>query len=134
MKKTIINHDREVAIYNADRQELIGIFRTPSLVARYIFNEFAKGKVNRVTNALSRKTKIMDTKFDFYIACRYASAEQLQLLDGDYTILNGYDQPLKSSMKGFTDTAGTLKKQANINYERYKEEKKRIINDKKIIS
>lgn len=99
----IIN-ERPVVIYNSEKQEVIGIFKTPLLAGRYLFpaNETNHFKSQNILKAANRSGKISNSKFQFDVAVRYAKDNHIELLqDNFFVILPGYSQPEKSQMKGF---------------------------------
>ena len=130
--KTYIRNDTPIAAYNADKQELIGIFFNGGYVRRYFYQHNPTLKLTKdIPSFVTRKVKLKDTSFNFFVALRFANKEQIEMLGSkDYVILNGYPIPISSTMKGFEDTAASLTK--HLNYKRSIKftELKRIKNEK----
>lgn len=130
--KLFIRNDIPIVAYNANKQELIGIFFDGSYVRRYFYQHDPNLRINKnISSFVMRNGKLKDTSFDFYVALRYANKEQIEILgDKDYVILNDYPIPISSTMKGFEDTAASLTK--HLNYKRSIKftELKRIKNEK----
>lgn len=78
-----------VAVYNSTEKKLIGIFKTTSMAAEFIYGETVPyNKVKNLSNLLARKTLIKDSQHEFEIAIRHASADQLkQLGNRDKTLI-----------------------------------------------
>jgi hypothetical protein len=72
-----------ISVYNAEKQELMGIYRNMNIVCIFIYGVRDSIYLKRLERALSCKYKITnDTKFDHPIAIRSAKKEH-QLLLGD---------------------------------------------------
>lgn len=101
---------RPVAAYNADKQELVGIFRTHKTIARYFLKDTYKN-YSGISTALRKKTRLI-SKLGFKLALRYANAAQLEILgDEEFVILGDYSQPDKSILNGFHETRRSLHKE-----------------------
>ena len=101
MITTRIEEDRNVALYNANKKELIGLFSLKCLAEKYLYMEraFKVKNGNRITKAIMTKGKIMNSRFDFPVAVRYTNEKQDEMLGSeDYLIVNGYPEPLKVQM------------------------------------
>lgn len=125
-RKTLIRNEKPIAIYNCNEKECIGIFKQPSLVARYLFTAGRKEViVAKVTYALRRKTRISDV-LSFPVAIRYCNELQLkQLGNKEYIILSKYKEPSTQKMKGFTSTRKTF---AIVSKERHESVKRKVAN------
>jgi hypothetical protein len=130
--KLYIRNDTPIVAYNADKQELIGIFFDGSFVRRYFYQNDPNLKSSKnISSFVMRKGKLKDTLFDFFVALRYANNEQIEMLgDKDYVILNGYPIPSSSTMKCFKDNAESLRKYADYKRSIYQIEKKRKKDEK----
>lgn len=114
MIKTVVNQDQSVVMYNADKQEIVGIFKTQGLTARYIFPLGTGGRNRRICDTFKLKTRIANSDHGFKIALRFAKPEHIELLgDKDYIILNGYKEPNKVSMGGYTSTSLSFIKESS---------------------
>lgn len=82
----------EIALYNTDKKELIGVFKSLALASRYVFNEVSTWNNSRIWNAHAYKTRLYkNTKFKFPIAVRLANEKQaLMLGNKQVIILNNY--------------------------------------------
>ena len=100
--KHIIGY-RPIAVYNAKKKELIGIFRYKVSVARYIYKNYNCDKNHYIEYCLKRNGRIIkDLVFDFKVALRYATETQVGMLGNrEYIILNGYYSPTETRMEGF---------------------------------
>jgi hypothetical protein len=130
--KTYIRNDIPIVAYNADKQELIGIFFNGSYVRRYFYQNNPNLKASKnISSFVMRKVKLKDTSFDFKVALRYANKEQIEMLASkDYVIFNDYPILAPSTMKGFEDTAQSLRKYADYKQSIYHAEKKRKKDEK----
>jgi len=101
--KSKIADDRPIAVYNCDKKELIGIFRTVTLTGRYLFPHYFGHKVRTIYYCILHKSNPRDTIFNFRVAVRRISREQEKLIgDADYIIVGNYPQPKQIQMNGFT--------------------------------
>lgn len=107
----IIEHSGVIKVYNADKQELVGIFRTPSLVARYIYKDYSAHRAGNINGALSNKSRIKNSDMGFVVAVRRGLDFKLPD-EKDFLIFNGYPEPVLSKMKGFTTSRHELWKEA----------------------
>ncbi len=93
---------RPVALYNAEKQELVAIFSTTVRAGKYVFPVEVLNKSTRISNALGRKTTILQNGLGFRVALRYASEAQRELLGGnEFWVKDGYPAPDEDSMRGF---------------------------------
>lgn len=115
MTKTVINQDQSVVLYNAEKQEIVGIFKTQGLTARYIFPLIGSTRTRRICDTLKLKTRICNSDLGFKVALRFAKNEQLEILgDKDYVILNGYKEPNKIFMAGYNDSAMNMNRKSSL--------------------
>ena len=85
-----------VAIYNADKKELIGIFKERNILRRYLYNAFItrEKSESRLRGLILKGAKSKLTKFEFNVVARYASVKQIEILqENDFVIFNEYPQP-----------------------------------------
>jgi hypothetical protein len=123
--KLYIVDDRPIVLYNADKKEVIGIFESQSLAGRYLYPVEKNHKGGLIKSALSRKSKIFKSVFDFPVAIRYANEIQTELLNGEeYLIINDYPIPHSTKMKGFTTTKESFKIEAVRKFDSYRNEQK----------
>ena len=87
----------EVAIYNADQKELVGVFKTMKICSKYIFEgksiTYHKAKLHDNVN---RRMAIEGTRFEneFRVVIRPASKIQLERLDKEPLIIeSNYPKP-----------------------------------------
>ena len=101
---------RPIAIYNAKKKELIGIFRYKVSVARYIYKNYNCDKNHYIEYCLKRNGRIIkDLVFDFKVALRYANELQIDMLGNrEYIILNGYYSPTETRMEGFNYSTSNI--------------------------
>lgn len=130
--KNIPKDIRPIAAYNADKQELIGIFDCVPTTRKYLYKHDVNLRIKKnILNKLNFKTKLKDTFLGFPIAIRYANESQIEILGGkSYIILNDYPTPPPHLMKCFNDTAASLKKEADFRTKIYYTELKRKKNEK----
>ncbi len=109
----MITQDKPLVLYNAEKQEIVGYFSTPSLAGRYIFgnSKQCNRRCQLVYYSANNRGKILKSELPFKCAVRYANKEQAEILGGnDYLIVNGYKKPSDTYMKGFADTRLSLYK------------------------
>jgi hypothetical protein len=113
MKKTHIRSDyKGISLYNTEKQELIGVFSSISLVERYIYDQYSSVK-NNVYTALMKKTRIRTNKLGIVLCVRVATERQVELLEGeDYYVFPQYPQTVTTRMKGYTSGKEELRKKA----------------------
>lgn len=122
-----IGNERAITVYNADKQEVVGIFSTPTLVMKYLWAKQKTKKPSYLFHYLHKKTQVKKTIFDFKVVVRYANQEQIEKLgEEDYIILNNYYEPPKVSMGGFTSPANWLSENSIEKNHRQKETNERI--------
>lgn len=93
-----INNDRPIALYNCEKKELIGLFKSQVLVSMYLYKE----RRHNIYASLKNKWKMKNTVFDFPVAARWCNNQQVNLLGSEnYKILNGYYEPHYYQMKQF---------------------------------
>jgi len=74
----------EVAIYNADKKELVGVFKTMKICSKYIFEGVERNYHQaKLHDHVREKFYIQNTRFDFTVAIRVANAKQLERLKDD---------------------------------------------------
>lgn len=96
-----IPEDRNIALYNAEKKELIGLFSLKCLADKYLYMDraFKLKSGTRVGKAIMTKGKIFNSRFEFPVAVRYTNEKQDEMLGSeDYLIVNGYPEPLKVQM------------------------------------
>jgi hypothetical protein len=80
-----------IKLYNTEKKELIGIFKTNSLVGKYLFPLKGTTKSNsRISTTLKQNSRINNTIFPFPVAIRFCEDD---LISEDYVISPGYPQP-----------------------------------------
>ena len=94
--------EASIALYNTQKKELIGVFRTFAVAARYVFSEASTWNSSRMWNAYSLKTKLhKHTIFNFPVAVRTANEKCMELLGGkDVYITDGYPRMSTRKMEG----------------------------------
>jgi arylamine N-acetyltransferase len=103
-----------IVLYNADKQEMIGIFLTSATAMRYIYEMNKCGNTSNICSALKYKTKIRNSRFDFPIAVRYANDEHKITLDNkNYKIMYDYPLPRDTKINGYDSSRSILQKQFN---------------------
>lgn len=84
MIKKIERLDAKIAVYNAEKQELVGVFNNARLAAKFIYNnEIYPKDTAKIYCAAARSSKIKDKPMGFKMAFRFASKKQINLLDGE---------------------------------------------------
>ena len=112
MKKYKMCESRPVAIYNTVKKEVIGVFETQSLLARYLFPPLTNHTSALVGRSLLYKGRILKSIFPFPVATRYANESQIKLLNGGgYVTMEGYPIANYSKMKGFDSTSESMRKE-----------------------
>lgn len=82
-----------IALYNADKKELMAIFASTSMAASYIFGQFEGNARERIQKRLADKFRITDSRFGFPVAVRHASTKQLEMLGQKHgVIFEGYPE------------------------------------------
>lgn len=117
----MILNDTPIVIYDTAAKTKVGIFRTPTLVFRYLFPTGVK-TVSKTTiyNRLHSKKVFKAPNLDCAITLRYANKEQQALLnEEEYLIFEGYDNPLLCQMKGYTSDWRSLQKESAEKCNRY---------------
>jgi hypothetical protein len=91
-----------VCLYNTDKKELIGIFKSLAIAKRYIFNEDSKWNNNRIFNAYAKRSRLhKNIIFDFPVAVRMARENHVALLgEKEIYISDGYPGIGKRKISG----------------------------------
>lgn len=85
---------KAVAIYNAEKKELMGVFARCNYAVKYLFKTYNDQDQRKVYKALERKQKLEGTDFFFPVAIRYANSIQIEMLAGDeFKICGSYPIP-----------------------------------------
>jgi hypothetical protein len=86
-------------LYDVNTKKVVGIFKTKTLVAKYIFAEAHNCQsITRITASISKKVRIKSD--GLLLTVRTANPEQVLILgDRDFIILNGYKEPRNTDMK-----------------------------------
>lgn len=93
-----VHYTFPIAAYSCEKKELIGLFKSPVLVARYFFTDPIKSA--NVREALKKRSKMGTTVGK--IAVRACNEYQKKQLGGkEFVILNNYPQPICKQMQGF---------------------------------
>lgn len=112
MKAIKIENNQPVAVYNADKQQLIGIFKSKTLISKYLNPNYPEKSGRFILDGLKRKIAKPaqeDMNLKCKLAFRYASDQQVAMLGtGDFYIAEGYPQLKKGT--GFVDTKASLYK------------------------
>lgn len=76
------NELRPVAVYNCDKQELVGIFGTTKIASRFIYGRQKGDAMRSLLWRLGYKCRIhpKSSNHDFILTVRYASKEQQELI------------------------------------------------------
>ena len=94
LKNMITDNVQAIALYNADKQELMAIFARASYAVKYLFETMNEKNQRNVYRALGSKGRVEISDFDFPVAVRYASKEQIKLLEGkEFKIMGNYPVP-----------------------------------------
>jgi hypothetical protein len=116
MNIKIIN-DTPIALYNSEKLELVGIFKTKTIIGKYLYEGIYEGvksqtKSSRVHVAISKKYQLRNTRFEFPVALRYANKKQIEILgDQDAVIFKDYPPLI---LKGFHSTRYSLHKEHSV--------------------
>lgn len=71
---------RAIAVYNPEKKELVGIFRSGSIAARYLKPLKERGKTaTRILHCADNRYRMHDTIIGD-VAIRYANAQQVEFL------------------------------------------------------
>lgn len=90
----ITDNVKAIALYNAEKKELMGIFARCSYVVKYLLETPNDTDQRKVYKALERKSKLENTGFIFPVAIRYASKQQIEMLEGkQFKIMGEYPVP-----------------------------------------
>lgn len=116
-----------ILLYNSDKKELIGVFNTIVLAARYLY-PFGTGTQRaglNIKSALREKSGIKNTDLGCRIVVRQ-NTDKDHLINPElgYYIAEGYRRFVGLSDKGFTDTKQTFQAKSNVNIGRYWAEQK----------
>jgi len=80
-----------IAVYNAEKKELMAIFASTSMAASYIFGHFDAQARERLQRRLSDRFRISDSRFGHAVAIRHASEKQIRLVGENHgVIFEGY--------------------------------------------
>lgn len=92
------------ALYNCNKKELVGVFRTLPLIAMYISKTKDHTKlVSRLSRTWVKRGKmIRNTGLDFVITVRTATPSQERLVVNEAYIVPSYPQPKTYTFTGFT--------------------------------
>lgn len=97
--------NRPIALYNTDKQELIGIFAKLIYICKYVRRENTQRSYTMLHDSLEHKRVTRKTIFDFGITMRFANTEQIaELGDKKVVIRKGYpiaDKYLLQGWEGF---------------------------------
>ena len=75
------DNSRAVSLYDTEKKQLIGVFKSIEISAKYLFTTYNDKKSARLSHSLSRKHKLLEgTIFDFPVAIRVANQTQIELL------------------------------------------------------
>jgi hypothetical protein len=111
MTKRLNENNTAITLYNPKKQELIGIFQTASMAARYLFADSVKART--VYSAATRKGRVQGTKLGYDVAVRFASEKhRADLGDKPYLVIRGYPDADPRSMGGFHSTSNSMRKLA----------------------
>lgn len=98
----------QVTLYNSVNQQIIGIFKNPTIAGRYLYPHKLHRRCN-IFQALKNKGKILKSRFDFSVAVRYASDIHLEMLgDEKYKIINDYPPMSEKQAQGYVDSRSML--------------------------
>ena len=88
---------KAVAIYNADKKELVAIIGSMQLATKFIYGKYTNAKkYQNVHYAIAKKGRLVKNDLGFVVACRNGNKEQVDMLgDKDYII---FDDALLSKM------------------------------------
>lgn len=101
--------DKPITVYNADKQEVVGIFTTLTLVCKYFRPDQPQKAYSNFFDALKRKNHIRKSRFDFKLALRHATQQQIiELGERPVVILNGYPEIEFNKLKGYDSTRSDL--------------------------
>lgn len=96
----MLQNNRPMAIYNADKKELIGIFQHQISVGKFLFPDGSYNRQRMFGEYVRRKFKSRATRFPFPVAFRNASDEQVELLgNAEYLLMEGYSSWNKREWK-----------------------------------
>jgi hypothetical protein len=75
------DNSKTISLYDTEKKQLLGVFKSIELSARYLFTNHSERHTSRMHHALSRKHKIShETIFDFPVAIRISNQAQKDLL------------------------------------------------------
>ena len=98
---TYITLQNPISLYDAKCQKLIGVFRSKTMCAKYIFGDLHNGRKDAKVNAAWQTKYKMYHNGNIY-AIRTANEEQCDAIaELDYVIFNGYEEPSFSNMSSF---------------------------------
>ena len=78
-----------IKLYNADKKEPIGIFKTTTMASMYLY--LVKQKSRYLIRALKSKSTLRNTRFDFPVAVRLSKENT----DVDQQVYGEYPSPKK---------------------------------------
>jgi hypothetical protein len=80
-----------IAVYNADKKELMAIFASTAMAASYIYGQFDGQARERLQKRLCDKYRISDSRFEHPVAVRHASTKQVEMMGEKHGIIfEGY--------------------------------------------
>jgi len=85
------------AIYNTDKKEIVGLFKTRAYASKYIFGFKNNVTIKYIISAITDKKNLTPkiTQLPYKIAIRnLTETQKLTLGEADFVILNNYEKPL----------------------------------------
>ena len=81
-----------IAVYNSEVPELIAVFDNPTLLSKYLVIHNVKSKNTTLSGILmciknNGTIKASSTRLNMKLACRNATAKQIELLNGESHVL-----------------------------------------------
>lgn len=94
-----------ISLYNANKKELIGIFKG-NLAGKYLFPFGTASQQNsRVFAAAKGRYRVYNTIFSFPVAARPANPDQIKAIGDNLTLIsNGYPPMSEERQRGFNES------------------------------
>lgn len=126
MKKTHIESDNMYTLWDVDNKRPVGIFRTVSIAARYIFPKLKtfNGSMVKVRQSANKKWRLKEPVDGYTAAVRISNPEHKELLGTEnWYIFEGYRSP-GNEMKSFLGLPNNHNTAQNISVQRHIKQKK----------
>jgi hypothetical protein len=125
--------DLPIALYDCNQKQLVGIFKSVTLCAKYIYGDIQNAR-HHTRIVSSRKTKGRINHNGMAYTVRTANEQQQALIGSEqYVMANNYPEPTAHNMKSFDSTRISLADESMHRLDIYTNERNRKSENKRII-